>query len=405
MKFKTLDDVDVRGKKVLVRVDINSPLDPETGEILDDTRIRECSRTLKELLDKGAKLVILAHQGRPGSEDFTTLERHSKKLSEVLGREVKYVDDVFGSRAKEAIGELKEGEAILLENVRFYSEEVLKRPAEEQANTHMVRELSKVVDIYVNDAFAAAHRSQPSLVGFGVALPAVAGRLMERELRGLGKALKPERPCVYLLGGAKIEDSFSLIENVFAKGTADMVLSGGLVGQAFLSASGYDIGKVNLDFIIKKSSEEQIERAKKLLSDYGEKIKLPVDLVIDEEGNPREITIDQLPVESRISDIGHRTVEEFSKLIKEAKTVVANGPVGVFEKPEFAEGTRKLLQAMGESDAFTIIGGGHMVAAAKEMGLADKIDHVSTGGGACLRFLSGEKLPVVEVLERSAEKW
>ncbi len=395
-----MDDAQVKGKTVLVRVDINSPVDPKTGEILDDTRIRECAPTLRELVHKGAKVVVLAHQGRPGSEDFTTLEKHSQKLSEVLGSEVKYVPDILGPTAESAIKSMQPSEIVLLENIRFCSEEPLNRPPEQQAQTHLVRRLAALAQIYVNDAFAAAHRSQPSLVGFGVLLPTYAGRLMERELKGLGRALSPEHPCIYVLGGVKVDDSLTIVENVLGKGIADQVLTGGLVGQVFLAAAGRDLGKPNLQQLLEGEYEKQIERAKQMLGTYTGKIKAPRDLVVDEAGEAREIKLEELPTELKIVDIGSRTVEEYSSIVSRAKTVVANGPLGVFEKPNFARGTFGVLKAMAESQAFTIIGGGHMVAAARVAGVVGRIKHVSTGGGACISFLSGERLPVVEVLTK-----
>ena len=401
MEFPTLDDADVLGKTVLVRVDINSPIDPKTGEILDDTRIQECAPTLKELSQKDAKVVVLAHQGRPGSEDFTTLEKHAKKLSGALELEVKYIADVFRPSARQAIKSMKPGEVLLLENVRFCDEESLTRPAEELAKTNLVRSLAELVDVYVNDAFAAAHRSQPSLVGFAVLLPTFAGRLMERELKGLGKALSPERPCIYVLGGAKVDDSLRIIENVLGRKIADGVLTGGLVGQTFLAAAGRDIGKSNLNLLLEKGFEKEIERAKKLLATHGEKIKIPADVVVDDRGRPKELALGQFPTELPMCDIGSRTVGGYSSKIGGAKTVVANGPLGVFENPMFARGTFEILKAMARSKAFTVIGGGHMVAAARAVDVIGEIKHVSTGGGACISFLSGEKLPVVEMLMRA----
>lgn len=405
MDFNTLDDFEVEGKTVLVRVDINSPLDPETGEILDDNRIQKCSETLTELSEKGAKVVVIAHQGRPGGDDFTTLKKHAEKMSQVLGISVDCIDDLFGPSAREAISNLSSGDILLLENARFYSEEVINRPAEKQAKTHFVQKLSPLADLYVNDAFAAAHRSQPSLVGFGVTLPSAAGRLMEKELNGLGKALNPEKPCVHVLGGTKVEDSISLADHVLEREIADQILIGGLVGQVFLAGKGLKLGESNLEIIKEEGYEEKIEDAEELLSTYSEKIALPTDLRVEEnEGETKVIPLEDLPTENPVYDIGDETIEEYSNIIENAKTVVANGPVGVFEKPAFAKGTNKLLESIGESSAFTIIGGGHLVAAARELDVTDKIDHVSTGGGSCLNFLSGEKLPVVEVLKRSGEK-
>ncbi len=400
LEFPTLDKAEVKGKTVLVRVDINAPIDPKTGEILDDTRIRECAPTIKELAEKGAKVVVLAHQGRPGDEDFTTLEEHSKKLSADVGLDVKYIPDIFGPTAKSEIQKMQSGEILLLENVRFCAEETLKGSPEKMAKTHLVKRLAELVDIYVNDAFGAAHRSQPSLVGFGAVLPTFAGRLMERELKGLGRALTPEHPSVYVLGGAKADDSLTIIENVFAKGIADFVLTGGLVGHALLAASGKDLGKLNLQFLLDKGFGEEIERAKRLLSQHGDKIKIPSDLIVEEKETPKELGVDKLPTDLPIGDIGSKTVEEYSKVILGAKTVVINGPLGIFEKQGFEQGTFKVLKAMANSQAFTIIGGGHIVAAAREAGVTDRIKHISTGGGACISFLSGEKMPVVELLTK-----
>lgn len=403
LEFPTLDNAKVQGKIVLVRVDINSPIDPKTGEILDDTRIRRCAPTIKELAEKGAKVVVLAHQGRPGGEDFTTLEKHSKKLSAAIGLDVKYVQDIFGPTAKSAIQKMQLGEVLLLENVRFCAEETLKGPSEKMAKTHLVQRLAELADIYVNDAFGAAHRSQPSLVGFSAVLPTFAGRLMERELKGLGRALTPERPSVYVLGGAKVDDSLTIIENVFAKDIADFVLTGGLVGHALLAASGKDLGKPNLQLLLDKGFGEEIERAKRLLPQHGNKIKTPLDLIVDENGKPKELELDQLPTELPLGDIGSKTVEEYSKVILGAKTVVINGPLGIFEKQGFEQGTFKVLEAMANSQAFTILGGGHMVAAAHDAGVTDRIKHISTGGGACISFLSGETMPVVELLTKKTQ--
>lgn len=403
LEFPTLDDVDVTGKTVLVRVDMNSPIDPRTGEILDDARIRECAPTIEELARKGAKVVVLAHQGRPGDEDFTTLERHAKKLEEVLGFPVKYIEDILGPAARESIRGLRSGEVLVLENIRFCAEENLNRLPEEQARTHLVRKLAELVDIYVNDAFGAAHRSQPSLVGFGELLPTVAGRLMERELRGLSRALSPERPCIYVLGGAKVDDSLKIIENVLGKGMADEVLTGGLVGQTFMAAER-DIGEPNLKLLLERGFEGEIQRARKLLLSHGDRIRVPLDVVVDDGGRPKEIAVEELPTNLPICDIGSRTIQMYSETIIRAGTVVANGPLGIFEKPAFARGTFEVLKAMANSKAFTILGGGHVVAAARAAGVIERIKHVSTGGGACIAFLSGEPMPVVEMLTKAKQK-
>lgn len=401
MRFPTLDDAVVENKRVLVRVDINSPIDPKTREILDDTRIRECAPTLEELVKKSARVIVLAHQGRPGGEDFVPLEKHARKLGEILGREVKYVPDTFGEKARDAIEALGPCEILVLENVRFCPEETKKMPLAEQSKTELVRKLSGLVDLYVNDAFAAAHRAQPSLVGFGETKPTFAGRLMEKEIKALGRALTPEKPCAYALGGVKFDDSVAIIDNVLEKGIADFVLTGGLVGHAFLMAEGVDLGKTNERLMAEKGYEKVAEKTKRLLSEHRKKIKTPTDFLVDVEHVPKPIALEELPTEFPIKDIGEKTVEEYSRIVSQAKTVVANGPMGVFEERGFEQGTFGILGAMAESPAFTIVGGGHMVAAAQKSGLAPRIKHVSTGGGACISFLCGEKLPVVEMLMKA----
>jgi phosphoglycerate kinase len=404
MQFLGLDNANVKGKTVLIRVDINSPIDSKTGEILDDTRIRECAPTIKELAMNGAKVVILAHQGRAGDEDFTTFEKHAKKLSAAVGMPVTYMSDLIGPFLINNIKMMRPSEIALLENVRMLAEEGLSLPPEELAKTHMVRILRSVGQVFVNDAFGAAHRSSPSLVGLAQVLPTYAGRLMERELNGLGKALSPERPCVYVLGGAKFDDSLRIIENVFTKGIADMVLTGGLVANALLVASGIELGKINMDLMNAKGYPKEAERAKRLIDQYGDKISGPSDVVINAGGQPKVISVNELPTESQILDIGPKTVEEYSKVIAGAKTVVANGPLGAFEKAGFEKGTFGVLKAMADSQAFTVLGGGHIVAATNEAGLASQMKHISTGGGASITFLTGGKMPAVEALLSAAER-
>ncbi|HII59595.1 TPA: phosphoglycerate kinase [Methanocaldococcus jannaschii] len=411
--FLTLDDFNFEDKRVVLRVDINCPIDPNTGEILDDKRIREIKSTITELINKGAKVVILAHQSRPGKKDFTTLKNHAKVLSDVIGKEVEYIDEVIGSTAREAIINMKCGDVILLENVRFYSEEVLSDwkkweniTPKKQAETNLIKRLAPLFDYFVNDAFAAAHRAQPSLVGFSYYMPMIAGRLMEREVGVLSKVLEnPEKPCVYVLGGAKADDSIRVMKNVLENGTADKVLTSGIVANIFLVAMGYDLG-VNMDIIENLGLKSQIEIAKELLNKFEDKIVVPVDVAlnINEERVEADLNKDE-KVEHLINDIGEKTIELYSEIINEAKTIVANGPAGVFEKEAFAKGTEELLKAIANSKGFSVIGGGHLSAAAELFGIADKIDHVSTGGGATLDFLAGEKLPVIEMLKESYKKY
>lgn len=399
--FNTIDDFDVENKTVLVRVDVNSPVDPSSGIILDDTRLKLHARTIKELSMKGAKVVILAHQSRPGKKDFTTLSQHAESLSDILNLRVKYVDSLFSASAKEAIRNLKSHEILLLENARFFSEESLSRTPEEQSKTLLVRHLSPLIDYYVNDAFAAAHRSQASLVGFTVNTPSAAGRVMEEELTVIQNALdNVEHPCVFLLGGMKPDDSIDVMENVLSNGTADAILTTGIVGNIVLWASGADIGQVNRDFIASRGYEDMVEKSKNLIERFGDKVKCPIDVACEIDNERVDIDVGEIPNEA-IFDIGVKTIAYYAKEIRDAKTIFANGPAGVFEDPKFAMGTEDLINAMATSKGFTLIGGGHIAAATAGLGLEDQMSHLSSGGGACISMLAGKKLAAVEALKNS----
>jgi phosphoglycerate kinase len=404
LDFYTIDDFDLDDKTVLVRVDINSPVDPSTGLILDDTRIKLHAETIGELSNKGAKTVVLAHQSRPGKKDFTTLKQHAESLSKILNHKVEYVDDIFGSNARNAISKMKRRDILLLENVRFYSEEILKREPKLQSETHMVQKLSPLANYFVNDAFAAAHRSQPSLVGFAFTLPSAAGRVMERELKALYNAMNNvERPCVYILGGVKVDDSIMVMENVLENGSADYILTTGLVANIFLWGAGVDIGKYNKKFIENKGYCEYVKKSRKLLKNYSKQIIIPKDVAVCIEDKRVEFSIDNIP-NHPIYDIGTETITEYAGYIRKAETLFANGPAGVFEKEEFNIGTEDLLNAIASSQAFSIIGGGHLAAAANQMGLSEGISHISSGGGASINLLAGEDLPVVQVLRERATR-
>ena len=402
-EFKTIDDFDVEDKTVLVRIDINSPVDPSSGIILDDTRLKLHAQTVKELSSKGAKVVLLAHQSRPGKKDFSTLAQHADALSGILNLRVKYIDSLFSNAAKEAIKALKPHEILLLENARFYSEETLSRTPLEQSKTHLVTQLSPLIDYFVNDAFAAAHRSQPSLVGFTVNTPSAAGRVMEKELTVIQDALdNVEHPCVFLLGGMKPDDSIDVMENVLSNGTADSVLTTGIVGNIVLWASGADIGEVNKQFIIAKGYEDMVARSKELIERFGDKVKYPIDVACQINGNRVDIDSSEIPNES-IFDIGEKTIAFYAKEIRNAKYIFANGPAGVFEDPQFAMGTEDLINAMANSDGFTLIGGGHIAAATAGLGLEEYMSHLSSGGGACISMLAGKELAAVEALKNSKD--
>lgn len=406
----TLDDYDVSGKAVVCRVDINQPVDRETGELKSIARIEACVPTLKELLDRGARLTLLAHQGGDIEyQNFYTTRPHAKVLTRLLGREVQFLDDVCGPAAREAIKALKPGEALLLDNVRFCSEEQtffemnLKLTHEQQARTEVVKKLAPLHDLYVCDAFAAAHRDQPSLCGFEQVLPSAMGRLFEEEYCVVSGLMEnPERPCAFVLGGAKVSDAFLMLGTVLNSGAADIVLTGGLVANILLAAKGAGIGQGSLKFIEKSGYAEFIETAKPLLEKYADKILLPGSLAFLEGGERREAKVGEIPEGASALDIGQDAAEEYAKVIKGVKTVFVNGPMGVFEKPETEASTRIVWQALADTAAYTVVGGGDSVTAAKKFGVKNRLGYVCTGGGALIRFLTGEELPVVKALRHAA---
>lgn len=395
-----MDDLDTRGRVVLVRIDLNSPIGPD-GEILDDIRFRGHIPTI-EALDN-AKTVLLAHQSRPGKRDFTTMEQHSKKLASLLGKDVTYVDDIYGHNVRKSIQDLDAGEVVLLENVRFSSEEMLEAPVEDLAKTHLVTQLSLLGDLYLNDAFGTAHRAQTSIVAFPRVLTSGAGKLMEREVEMLTKALTTsQRPRLFMLGGTKADDSIKVIEHVLSNARADKVLVAGLVANIFLAASGVDIGRQNLDYIKSSGYEDYVEMCRRVLDNYGGKIAIPVDVALNDDGKRLEAPVSSLPQAYPIYDIGVETIVAYSTELKAAGTVVINGPAGVFEQKAFALGTNETLKAAAQAK-FSVLGGGHIAAAARNIGIDKYISHISTGGGACIDFLAGESLPGIQALVEASE--
>ena len=404
-KYLTLDDVKVKDKVVLVRVDFNSEVDPETKKVTSDVRIRaHAETTIKELAEKGAKVVILAHQGRKGDPDFTPLKQHAGILAKILKCPVQYVDDVYGEKAKKAIKALKSGEILVLDNVRSFDGETKNGTPEQQAKTELVQNLAPLADLFVNDAFAAAHRGHASMVGFTAVLPSVAGRIMERELKSLSRALeKPEKPCVYVMGGAKADDSLEISKYVLGNGIADYVVVGGVTAQLFLAAKGFDLGKGNMAFLAKKELTGLIPGIQALLKQYPDKILLPEDVALDVGGKRKEILVGKLPTEYSIFDIGAKTAENYAKLVAKAKSIVVSGPMGVYENKEFNHGTKRVFEAIADSKAFSLAGGGNTIAAIQEYGLSKKIGYISTAGGALIEFLMGKKLPGVVALENAVK--
>ena len=404
-EYNTLDDFKLENKTVLLRVDFNMPLDKKTLEILDTTRIKRVLPTIKELIKKNAKTVIIAHQGRQGDWDFTNMQKHAKVLEKLIGKKVKFVDDIFGKKAKTAIKEMKPGDVTMLDNVRKYNEETEKKTPEEHAQSELVQNLYPLADYFVNDAFAAAHRKQCSLTGFTVVLPSAAGRLMQKELETLSKIIaNPEKPSVFLFGGAKFSDVIVTIERLLENKTADKIILTGLPANAFLKAEGINLGDKNEEMLAKEGTPENYEEIKKILVKYKDNIYLPFDFAQQSNTLRNEIDISQLPTQYNLFDIGEKTIDNFKNIISEAKTVFLSGPCGVFENPAFMKGTQEIFTHVANSDVFSIVGGGHTVAAIEKLGLENKISHISTGGGALEKFMMGEKLPAVEALKAAKNR-
>ncbi|NLW02117.1 MAG: phosphoglycerate kinase [Clostridiaceae bacterium] len=392
MKNKmTVADVDIKGKRVIARVDFNVPLD-ENGNITDDKRIRAALPTIRHIIGQGACLILVSHLGRPkeGPDPKYSMKPAAERLSELLGKEVKLAADVIGEDAKAKAAALKEGEVLMLENVRFHKEETKNDPA-------FAKELASMADIYVNDAFGTAHRAHASTAGIAEYLPAVSGFLIKKELDVMGKALDdPERPFVAILGGAKVSDKIGVIESLLDK--VDTLIIGGSMAYTFFAGKGYSVGT-------SKYEADKVDLASNLLAKAekkGVRLLLPVDNVVGKEFDPdtesQVVDSDNIPEGWMGLDIGPKTVELFSEAVKGAKTVVWNGPVGVFEFERFAVGTRNIAEALSAASAVTIVGGGDSAAAIEQMGFSDKITHISTGGGASLEFLEGKELPGIAVL-------
>jgi phosphoglycerate kinase len=399
-----MDDFPLAGATVLLRLDINSPINPIDGSFLDDTRVREHLTTLRELAH--SKVAVMAHQSRPGKSDYTTMREHARTIQGLLRRPTKYVDDLFGSNALLQIQAMADGDVLVLENTRFYAEEeaLADKPTDVQAKTHLVRKLAGAADYYVNDAYAASHRAQPSLIGFTRLLPSMAGRLMEREIAAVERALHSgEHPTVAVLGGAKVDDSVDVMEHMLRNGSVDTVLTGGVVANIALLASGIDIGKGSMAYLEKEMPQwnELVERTKKAMAAKPGAVKAPIDVVINQGGHRVGLKSNALPSNDPIFDIGLDTMTEYRRILEGAKVIVANGPMGVFELEEFAVGTHGVMDAIASSRAYKVVGGGHTAALVSQLGIAGKIDHVSTGGGALINHLSGKAMPVVEALKES----
>lgn len=389
---KSLKDYDFKNKKVLVRVDFNVPL--EDGKVTDTNRIEAALPTIKYLVNEDAKVILMSHLGRPKGEfkEELKLDPVGKKLANLLHQKVKKVDDCIGDEVKKAIDDMEKGDVLLLENTRFYK-------GEKENNPDFARQLAENANIFVLDAFGAAHRAHASTVGVTKYLPSAAGFLLMRELNALGDVMEnPESPFVAIMGGAKISGKIAVIENLIDK--VDYILTGGGIANTFLKSQGYEVGKSLVE-------DDQLQTARDLIKKAQNKgviLLLPHDVIIadefDNDANYKEVPVSEVPADWEILDSGgSNTIKEYTKIIKDAKTVIWNGPIGVFEFENFARGTNAIAKALAETDAKTIIGGGESAAAIKKAGFMDKMTHISTGGGASLRFFEGKPLPAVEAID------
>jgi phosphoglycerate kinase len=399
VKFLTIDDFDFKGKTVFLRVDMNCPIDPETLEISGTKRIEETIETIDSL--NNAKIVIASHQGRVGNKDYTGMENHAKVLEKMLGRNVIYVSDVMGAAAQDQIKKLDDGEILLLDNLRLCAEENYEFSGSDAAKTIMVRRLSKLLDFCVLDSFPSAHRAHPSIVGFPYTLPSCAGRLVEKEVKKLDEIMSVAKaPHVLVLGGKKVEDRLEAIRLLIENGRADHVLLTGLIANVFLRAQG----RIRSSLRIKRE-DEIVAKAHTLIGKFPDVFSTPVDVAIERNEKRVELDIRELNKDDEIYDLGPKTIEHYSKIISGAGTVFISGPAGFFEKENFGYGTKALLENVANSMATTIVSGGHLTSALKKFGLAEKITHTSTAGGALVRYLTGTKLPMIQALEESAEKY
>lgn len=390
MNKKSVRDIDVKGKRVFVRVDFNVPL--EDGKITDDTRIRETLPTIQYLAEQGAKIILASHLGRPKGEvvESMRLMPAANRLSELLGKPVKKLDESIGEQVQAEINRMNDGDIVVLENVRFHK-------GEEKNDPELAKAFAALADVYVNDAFGAAHRAHASTEGIAHHLPAVSGLLMEKELSVLGKALSnPERPFTSIIGGSKVKDKIDVINKMLE--ISDNVIIGGGLAYTFFKAQGYEIGQSLCDNEKLDVALGFIEKAKQL----GKNFYLPVDIVVSDDfsadANTKVVSIDEIPADWEGIDIGPKTREIYADVIKNSKLIVWNGPMGVFEIEPFSHGTRAVAQACAETDGYTVIGGGDSAAAVEKFHLKDKMDHISTGGGASLEFMEGKQLPGVVAL-------
>ncbi len=400
--FSTLDDFNFKNKTVILRVDINSPYNEKTKKIETSDRLVESAKTIKELSKKEAKVVILAHQGRKGDPDFLPLKQHSRLLAKYVEKKVGYVNDIIGEKAVNKIKGLKKGQIILLDNVRFLEEEIKNKTPKEHSKSQLVQALSPLADIFVNDAFSAAHRSHASIVGFTKVLHSVAGRTMEKEIKSIKKIItkmKISKHDTFVLGGTKPDEPLNVMGHMLKKRTLEKVLVCGVIGELFLIVNGYKLERVNMNFLKKKGYLDYLPQVKKLWKKYKKRIEIPLDVAVEIKRKRKEFSVEELPKNSQIMDIGIETCVKYARIINESRNIAMKGPAGVYEKNEFDLGTRIILEVIANSKGFSLVGGGHTLSALKKFNIdKNRFSHVSLGGGALITYLSGGKMPGIETL-------
>ncbi len=417
IRMKTLEDFILKGRTVILRPDINSPIDNKTKKIVNTNRLEKAGPTLKALLDGGAKVAIIAHQGDTlDYQNLIPLAEHATILQELTGYPIAYIDDVCGQSAVDRVKSLKDGEAILLGNLRYLSEEItafekeVKLKPEEMLDTWLIRSLAPIADLYVNDAFAAAHRNAPSMVAFQELLPTAGGRQLVAEYTALSLvAATPARPCIFVLGGGKISDAFGMMRNVLTEKSADRILTTGITGLVMLLAKGVDLGKATKQFLKEKDLLLFVDEAKQLLAEWEDKFLIPEDLAYESDGKRAEIVAtaiqDNPEMQDKLfPDIGERTIKRYQQEIAQAGSVFVNGPAGVYEDPRWEKGTKEIWQSIADAKGYTVVGGGDTITAATKFTDLDKYSYICTAGGAMVRFLAGKRLPLIVAMEKAYER-
>ncbi len=400
-------------KRVLLRLDINSPIDPKSKKIVNDNRLKKSLPTIRYLIEQEAAITIIAHQGDTlDYQNLIPLDQHAAYLGSVLNRDVRYIDDLAGPAAQELIRKQKPGDILCLGNLRYYTEEVstfeddVPLEADGMLNTYLIRNIAPYFDVYINDAFAAAHRNAPSMVAFQEILPSAAGILFFEEITALNRVMTtPNRPTIFLLGGAKISDAFDMMEQVLKDGSADRILVGGVTAMVMLIASGVDLGSRVMAFLQERSLDVFIAEAKRYLELFPDKILMPMDLACEEEGLRKEYPLEHIPQDRLFPDIGKKTIEYYINILMEAGTIFVNGPAGVFEHALWETGTRELWKALESCPGYVVIGGGDSVNAAARFTDVSKIDYICTAGGAMVRYLSGKRLPLIAAMEKAYKRY